>query len=256
MESIPLQPCNSRPPTPPLESARAAARSRRAAPVLHGPVTLTFKGILHVLCQIEARDLKRVPTQGPLLIISNHINFLEVPLLYTHLQPRPVTGFAKSETWDTWMGRTLMNLWGIIPLHRGEADLTAMRQALATLEAGMILGVTPEGTRSGDGRLRRAHPGIAWLAIQSRVPMLPIAHYGGEIFWDNLRHLRRTKFHVIVGEPFTLADTGQMGREKRQPIADAIMAEVARLLPPAYRGAYADYPALASSAPDPLLHRL
>src|SRR5690606_29763246 len=101
-----------------------------------------------------------------------------------------------------------------------------------------------------------AHPGIAWLAMQSRVPMLPIAHYGGEIFWDNLRHLRRTKFHVVVGEAFTLADAGRLGRAERQPVADAIMAEVARLLPPSYRGAYAAYPALTSAAPDPLLRRL
>lgn len=256
MASMPLLPQDSKVPHSALENATVAARNRRATPVLHDAVTLTFKGILHVLCQIEAKDLKRVPTQGPLLIVTNHINFLEVPLLYTHLQPRPVTGFAKSETWDTWMGRTLMNLWGIIPLRRGEADLHAMRQALATLEAGMMLGVTPEGTRSGDGKLRRAHPGIAWLAMQSRAPMLPIAHYGGEVFWDNLRRLRRTKFHAVVGEPFTLADTGRMDREQRQAVADAIMAEVARLLPPAYQGAYADYPALASSAPDPLLKRL
>ncbi len=256
METLPQRPLNSGVPYPVQQTPGAALRSHRPTPVLHDAVTLTFKGILHVLCRIEARELRRVPAQGPLLIVTNHINFLEVPLLYTHLQPRPVTGFAKSETWDTWMGRTLMNLWGIIPLHRGEADLKAMRQALVTLEAGMILGVTPEGTRSGDGRLQRGHPGIAWLAVQSQAPILPIAHYGGEIFWDNLRRLRRTQFHVVVGEPFTLADSTAVKREKRQMLADAIMAEVARLLPPEYRGCYTDHPALASPRPDPLLQRL
>lgn len=238
------------------EGASAASTSNRPSPALRYAVTTTFKGLLRLLCRIDAAELARVPARGPLLLVGNHVNFLEVPLLYTQLQPRPVTGFAKAETWDTWTGRTLMNLWDIIPLRRGEADLSALRKALTVLEAGMILGVAPEGTRSGDGRLRRAHPGITWLAAHSRAPLLPVAYYGGEAFWNNLRRLRRTDFHIVVGEPFTLAAGERVEREARQGIADAIMAEVARLLPPAYRGVYADHPALASPAPDPVLRRL
>ena len=239
--------------TVPLPGVPSAFSHKR---VLHDAVSYTFKGVLHILCRIDAAALKQVPAQGPLLIVGNHINFLEVPLLYTHLLPRPITGFAKAETWNTWTGRTLMNLWNIIPLQRGEADLLALRRGLAALEAGMLLGVTPEGTRSGDGILRRAHPGIAWLAQRSGAPILPVAYYGGEAFWGNLRRLRRTDFHIAVGEPLALAAGERLDREMRQVIADAIMAEVARLLPPAYRGVYADHPALTAAEPSPCLRRL
>lgn len=240
----------------PLPDAPSACSFKSRPAALHTAVAITFKGLLHVLCRIDAAALAKVPARGPLLIVANHINFLEVPLLYTHLLPRPITGFAKAETWNTWAGRTLMNLWNIIPLQRGEADLLALRRGLAALEAGMLLGVTPEGTRSGNGILRRAHPGIAWLALQSRAPILPLAYYGGEAFWRNLRRLRRTDFHIVVGEPLVLRSYERVDRHMRQVIADAIMAEVARLLPPAYRGVYADHPALATAEPAPCLERL
>lgn len=202
-------------------------------------VTATIKGLIGVLCRVEATELARVPARGPLLMVSNHINFLDVPLLYTHLQPRPITGFAKAETWHTPLGRWLADLWGGIPLHRGEADAGAFHRALDALNTDHILAVAPEGTRSGDGRLRRGRPGIAWLAERAGVPLLPVAHYGGERFWPNLRRIRRTAVTVRVGAPFRLEISAEhTTRAMRQEIADAIMRRLAALLPPAYRGAY------------------
>ncbi len=211
-------------------------------------------GALHlltgILCRVHGDQLSRVPAEGPLILVSNHINFLEVPLIYPRLRPRPVTGFSKSESWDSPALGMLMDLWGIIPLHRGEADVGAMRTGLAALEAGKILVVTPEGTRTGDGRLRPAHPGAAWLALKSGAPLLPLAFYGGEHFWTRLRRLGRTEFHIMVGEPFCLATTNssRADRRTRQAIADAIMARVAVLLPEHYHGVYAGrLPALLDS---------
>jgi 1-acyl-sn-glycerol-3-phosphate acyltransferase len=202
-------------------------------------------GVIHLLtgllCRIDAEELTRVPPQGPLILVANHINFLEVPLIYTRLRPRPVTGFAKAESWDSPALGMLMDLWNVIPLHRGEADLSALRAGMAALAEGKILAVTPEGTRTGDGRLRRAQPGVAWLALHSGVPLMPLAFHGGEHFWPNIRRLRRTDFHVAVGEPFCLAPrpSPRVSRSVRGAIADAIMARVAALLPEAYHGAYA-----------------
>jgi 1-acyl-sn-glycerol-3-phosphate acyltransferase len=202
-------------------------------------------GFIHlltgILCRIDAEQLACVPAQGPLILVANHVNFLEVPLIYTRLRPRPVTGFAKSESWDDPALRVLMELWDVIPLHRGEADLAALRAGLAVLEAGKIVAVTPEGTRTGDGRLRRAHPGVAWLALHSGAPLMPLAFYGGERFWPNVKGLRRTDFHILAGEPFCLAPMAspRVHRETRQAIADAMMARVAELLPERYRGVYA-----------------
>lgn len=205
-------------------------------------VTSSIKRLTRLLCRVDDAQLTQVPKQGPLILAVNHVNFLEAPIFYTHLHPRPVTGFVKAENLEhPFFGPLLFGLWGGIPVRRGEADMTAFRQALAALEDGRILAVTPEGTRSGDGHLQPGRPGIAFLALRSGAPVLPIIHHGGELFWRNLRRLRRTDFHIVVGQPFYL-DAGRVkvNRQVRQQMADEIMYQMAALLPLAYRGVYSD----------------
>jgi 1-acyl-sn-glycerol-3-phosphate acyltransferase len=201
----------------------------------------TLKGMIRLLCRVDDAQLGRVPERGPLIIVANHVNFLEVPLLYTHLLPRPVTGFAKAETWDNPAMAALFDMWEAIPLRRGEADHAAIRRALHALREGQILALAPEGTRSGNGRLQPGHPGVVTLALLSGAPLLPVVYYGGERFRGNLSRLRRTDFHIVVGRPFRLeAGSARVGRDLRQRMVDEVMYQLAALLPPDYRGAYAD----------------
>ncbi len=200
-----------------------------------------IKRLTRVLCRVDASQLARVPLAGPLILVSNHVNFLDVPVVYTHLQPRPVTGFGKAETWDDPFLGPLFTLWRIIPIRRGEADVEAFRRGLAALAAGQIVAILPEGTRSGHGRLQRGHPGVVTLAARSGAPILPLACYGLDRFRDNVTRLRRTPFHIAVGRPFTVASRGvKLTGEVRQQITDEIMYQVAGLLPEVYRGCYAD----------------
>jgi 1-acyl-sn-glycerol-3-phosphate acyltransferase len=68
-----------------------------------------------------------------------------------------------------------------------------------------------------------------------------MVYYGGELFWDNLSRLRRTDFHIVVGQPFYLdAGESKVTRQVRRQMADEVMYQMARLLPPAYRGVYSD----------------
>jgi 1-acyl-sn-glycerol-3-phosphate acyltransferase len=202
--------------------------------------TYSIKGLTRLGCKIDDRELGKIAPHGPLIVVSNHISFLEVPVIYTHLQPRPVTGFAKAESWNNPLYRVLFNLWGAIPIRRGEADLMAMRKGIEALKAGKILGISPEGTRSRDGRLRNAHPGVVTLALNSGAPLQPLVYYGGESLKHNLRRMRRTHFHIRVGEPFYLDLRGDKPtKEVRQKMVDEIMYQLAALLPPAYRGVYA-----------------
>lgn len=203
--------------------------------------SVTVKALTHGLCRIDSRSLARVPAHGPLILVCNHINFLDAPLLYTHLLPRPVTGFAKSETWDSPFLGPLFNLGGAIPLRRGSADMSALREGLAALEKGYILAITPEGTRSGDGRLAQGHPGVVTLALHSKAPLLPLVYYGGERLSYNIRRLRRTDFYIRVGKPFYVQTRDvRVTRTIRQQITDEIMFQLAALLPAEYRGVYQD----------------
>lgn len=192
-----------------------------------------------ILCRIDARDLHKVPPRGPLIVYSNHTGQIEVAVLFGQLQPRHLTGWAKAESWNNVFLRWVFNIWGLIPVRRGEGDTTALRQAIAALEKGYIFGIAPEGTRNITGKLKRAHPGTVLLALHSGAPLLPLAHWGGEHFLKNLAQLKRTDFHIRVGEPFYLNVEGiRVTRETRQQIVDEMMYRLAALLPPEYRGEY------------------
>lgn len=204
-------------------------------------VTTLCKWGLEVLCKIDARELSKVPMQGPLIAYANHTAMVEAPLIFTQLQPRPVTGLAKIETWDNKFLAWVFDLWEIIPVRRGEADIEAMRRSLEALEQGRILGISPEGTRSKTGALIRAHAGLAVLALKSGAPLQPIAHWGGENFGKNVKKFRRTPFTVRVGPIFYLDARGEkVTREVRQQMADEMMYQLAKLLPESYRGEYSD----------------
>ena len=203
-------------------------------------VTSAIKGILRILCRVDDAELAMVPYRGPLIMVSNHVNFLEAPLIYTHLLPRQMAGFAKAEAWKNPLLRFLAKLWGPIPLRRGEVHRSALNEALEALEEGLILGLAPEGTRSGDGRLQQGKPGTVLLALRGGAPLLPVVHYGGEFFWRNLARLRRTEFHIVVGQPFYLEAEGiKVTRQVRRQMTDEIMYQMAALLPPVNRGVYA-----------------
>ena len=207
----------------------------------HRIVIATFRGLTSLLCRIDDAQLARVPDQGPLIVVTNHVNILEIPIIYTRLQPRPVTGFVSAHRWDSRWSQWLLDVCGAIPLRRGEADVAAMRRGMAMLKAGYIVVISPEGTRSGHGRLQKGHPGVVLLALHSGAPVLPVAYYGSERYGDNLRRLRRTDFHIVVGEPFYLDAAGvKVTRQVRRQMIDEVMYQMAALLPPPYRGVYSD----------------
>ena len=193
-----------------------------------------------IICRMDAPDLDKVPENGPLLLYSNHTGQIEVPVLYSHLQPRPLTGIAKIETWDGWFLHWIFDLWNAIPIRRGEADIEAMRKSIDILNKGYILAIAPEGTRNKTGALIKAQPGVVTLALRSGAPLLPIVHWGGENFKNNIKRLKRTDFHVRVGKPFKLDAGGErVTREIRQQMVDEMMYRLAALLPEEYRGTYA-----------------
>jgi 1-acyl-sn-glycerol-3-phosphate acyltransferase len=227
-------------------------------------VTPVVRFMLGLVCRVDASELRKVPGRGPLIIVTNHINFLEVPLLMAHILPRDAIGIVKQETWNNPLLGALADVWEAIAIDREGTDLKAMRDALGVLERGAILIVAPEGTRSGDGRLRKGHGGVVQLALRSGAPILPIAHYGGEKFWHNAKAFKRTEFVFRVGTPYRLrvpalrvpADEqpaagnsvspdnpsrlSSVSRSVREEMTESVMNSLSLLLPPQYRGVYAE----------------
>ncbi len=196
-------------------------------------------GLTHTLFRLDAQGLEKIPPEGPLILVSNHITALELPVLRVLLRPRTVHTLAKAESWDRSLLGWMLDQWHAIPVRRGESDLKALRASLQVLKHGGLLGIMPEGTRSGDGLLQTAHPGIAVIAQRAGCPILPLALWGVENVLDSLKRWKRCDFHLRVGEPFMLnLPEGRQSRDIRQRQADEVMRHVAALMPEVYHGVY------------------
>jgi 1-acyl-sn-glycerol-3-phosphate acyltransferase len=136
---------------------------------------------------------------------------------------------------------------GIHPVDRDAADLEAFRTAMRILDAGQVLAVFPEGTRSRDGGLQQVREGVGMLALRSGAPVLPVAVIDSDILWPRGKLLPRFGKRVTVryGTPFVvgeeLAKLGvpARGRQATEAATRLVMARIAALLPPRQRGVYA-----------------
>jgi 1-acyl-sn-glycerol-3-phosphate acyltransferase len=203
-------------------------------------LTSVVRGILRILCKVDGKELNSIPAKGPLLIIVNHINFLEVPIISTRLLPREFYGLTKQETWNNPFFRILADNWGGIPINRSNPAITTMRTAEKVLKEDNILFIAPEGTRSSDGKLRQGNSGIASIAIRTNTTILPVAHFGGEDFWQNIKKFRRTRITIKVGTPIKINSNQPLTKQFKRDVTDQLMYEIANLLPMKNRGLYTE----------------
>jgi len=204
-------------------------------------VSYFLKGVLSVICKIDCREfVEALKKNEPLLVIFNHINFLEVPILVTHSYPMYVSGLVKSETWDNPIFAFIFNTYKAIPIDRKGAFSESFRKVHKAIDNGYYMCVAPEGTRSKNGVLGKGKAGIIQLALEANVPILPVAHHGGENIWKNIRRLRRTPFCFKAGKPFRIKNEGRPGKEEREEIIIEVMGQMAKLLPEHMRGIYSE----------------
>jgi len=176
-----------------------------------------------------------------MILIGNHINFLDVLTALTFSYPRRIFFLVKKETFETPFLRFLFNTWESISVDRGTADFQALNKAADVLNQGHFFAIAPEGTRTKDGRLIQAHTGVVLIALKSKATIMPIVQYGGEKFYKNIKKLRRTKITIQVGVPFMICSGSTYpDKKERRLIADEIMYQMAKLLPAEYRGYYSD----------------
>ena len=195
--------------------------------------------VFRAVCRIDSEEIKKIPANGPLIVVGNHINFLEAPVLLPHVDNPAVIGVAKKESWGNPLLKFLFDHWGVIPIDRDAVDREAFRRSLAALNQGKILVIFPEGTRSKDGQLLPGKPGVVTIVMRSGVSILPVGFHGYENFWKNLKRLRATDFHITLGTPFHIHLNGEApSRDVRQAVTDEIMYKIAELLPERYRGYY------------------
>lgn len=158
----------------PQARTRVAARGRRQ-PWLIAACRPFGWVLFHTAFRLRVVGREHVPAEGAVLLAGNHTGFLDGPLVFA-LSPRSATFLAKSELFVGPLARVLGWL-GQIPVHRGRPDRAALRSGLRVLQAGGALGVFPEGTR-GEGTLEEVSDGVAYLALRSGAPLVPLAVLG------------------------------------------------------------------------------
>jgi cytidylate kinase len=209
-------------------------------------------------------DLTSLPKSGPMIMAANHASSADPVLVGAFLNQvlgRPLNWLGKREIVEFGLTGWAFRIAGIHPVDRDAADLEAFRTAMRILEAGQVLAVFPEGTRSRDGALQQVREGVGMLALRSGAPVLPVAVIDSDILWPRGRLLPRFGKHVTVryGAPFSvpeeLAKLGApaKGRQATEAATRLVMTRIAELLPPRQRGVYAsDTSAPAAMRADPL----
>lgn len=198
-----------------------------------------FRVIARVILDLKIEGLERTPKEGPLIVAINHTSFMDPFLGATYIRP-DVLPMAKAELFK-FPYKYLFTGYGAFPVRRGEGDLAAFRHAIQILREGHVMLILPEGTRTKSGLMEEAREGTALIAIKSGAPILPIGIWGGKQLMHNLTRLHRTAVRMRVGEPLAIVPSAEKPtREGLRAITDELMFYIARLIPPEYRGRYAD----------------
>jgi 1-acyl-sn-glycerol-3-phosphate acyltransferase len=200
--------------------------------------------LLRLTLRMRIYGLKNVPRRGGALVICNHLDWFD-PVLLLAASPRPILFMAKAEFLGYRVLRWFAFQAGAFPVRRGQPDRAALRHAQSRLAVGMLVGMFPEGTRSSTGGLKDPFPGASLIAVRSNAPVIPCALIGTEDLplsgINDERQKRYPRISAIFGEPFMLRLVRDDGSKfSLDELTDAMMIEIARLLPEQYRGIYAD----------------
>ena len=195
--------------------------------------------IMWFATRIKVEGLSNLPGSGPAILVSNHFNLGDPPVL-TYVLPRRIVWMAKQELFDIPVIGGVFRAFGLIPVRRFEGDLKALRKAQGTLRRGHVLGMFPEGTRSAGKGLGEGEPGTAFIALRTGAPIIPVAIWGTEgvkLPRDAFR-FHGSRISVRFGEPFRLGETKRASKEQIAKGTREIMEKIAELLPANYRGLY------------------
>ncbi len=200
--------------------------------------------------RVEGRD--NVPRQGPVIIASNHLSFIDsvaIPVA----APRPVHFLAKASYFEGrgmggWLTREFFRAIGASPVHRGagQAALDALDQQRRLLDEGFAVALYPEGTRSTDGRLYKGRTGVAFLALQTGAPVVPVGLVGTDKVMPVGAKFPSLRERVTVrfGAPLDLAHHGPASSGRARRLAtDDIMKAIHALSGQEFANAYNEVPA-------------
>ncbi|WP_419956846.1 lysophospholipid acyltransferase family protein [Microbacterium candidum] len=224
----------------------------RTAGFLYGLIRFILVPLVRVLYRPHIEGRHNVPKHGAVIFASNHLSFID-SIVIPVASPRKVHFLAKSSYFEGtgfkgWVNRELFLAIGASPIRRGagQAALDALGQSRRMLEAGQATAMYPEGTRSLDGRLYKGRTGVAFLALQTGAPVVPV----GLVNTDKIMPVGakfprlRPRIAIRFGEPLDLTKHGTAESGKARRLAtDEIMSSIHALSGQELANAYNEAPA-------------
>ena len=183
----------------------ARAGDDRRSPEVRGLFWKVCQGVLRVgtsvAFDLQVFGVDRIPQRGGVLMLSNHQSYLDPPLLGVRLK-RPMAYLAKSELFEfAPFALAIRNLYAF-PVKQGKGDVGAMKESIRLLQAGWLLNVFPEGSRTPDGKLHPAQKGAGLMVRRAGVPVLPTVIHGSYDAWPRGQKAPRPHpIRVLYGEP-------------------------------------------------------
>ena len=196
------------------------ARSKGVNPFVYWVVRAVLQPFFHVYFRLQRVGRHHIPTEGPLLLASNHRSFLDPFVLGTMLR-RPVYYVAKKELFENRLQAWFLNALGAFPVDRGASDGEMLETARQILDRGDVVLIFPEGTRIRPGGLGTPKRGVGRLALESGAPIVPLSVIGTEDVRKGWR-IRPRKVTIRAGRPLTYPQVEQPSRQLAQAVTDRI----------------------------------
>jgi 1-acyl-sn-glycerol-3-phosphate acyltransferase len=205
-----------------LDAFRDRSLHRGVNPVIYWTLRSLLVPAFLIYLRMQRIGREHLPKDGPLLLASNHRSFLDPFLIGTCLR-RPIYYFAKRELFEKRWQAWILNSLGAFPVDRGVGDRAALDTAREILERGDCVVVFPEGTRIRSAALGEPRRGIGRLALETGVPVVPIAVIGSEHVRCGWR-IRPRKVRVRVGPPLRFPTTGAASPSVAAAVTERIWA--------------------------------
>jgi 1-acyl-sn-glycerol-3-phosphate acyltransferase len=188
---------------------------------------------------IRTQGFENIPSDGPCLLVVNHLSMADVPLVLTLLPRRAIVLANIRLKQNRLLDWFLSDMGQAIYVKKNQNDDEPLQEALTVLRSNGLVAMAPEGTRSKAGGLLQGNMGAAYLATQVDVPVVPLVAWGQEKWRERGTRIRRIPIEVRVGPPLRFPQD-PISAPMMRAHTNKIMTTLAAMLPPEYRGVYAD----------------
>ncbi len=192
----------------------------------------TFKPLIKKLFDLKVEGLENIPRIGGCILALNHFDILD-PAFIIAAEERRIYFFTRAEAFKSLWSMFWVRLTDQIPVEFGNSE-KAIRRGIRHLKNGRIVGIFPEGTTIGAPKIRRFRRGVARLALEARVPIIPIALINTyKIFSTKYRFIRKIKpVKIRIGKPLYFKEYYGMQNDLdiTQKVADEVKMEVIKLM--------------------------